>query len=209
MKGVLLGRRAGTLQRHQVLLFEDRMEDMALRLDGLEVRRLFFDEAQCATVHRRRPILELITGTLVSLVLVIGAYLARTAPPMAISFGAAGLVTALFTALAVVYPRHLLVVRAPDQKLEIPLSRWAARRKRTLQRVVDAIAEYQDRHAAAVVAPPAIEVEPSSRAEVASPVAQPQPAIIPPSAAEEPNASTPQEPPPPPLPAPPRLPDRP
>ena len=166
MKGVPIGRRSGTLQRFRILLFEDRIEDVSIRLDGLEVRRLFFDELQSATVHRRKGVVDLVAGSvLTGLLLTIALVSARPAPPVAAVFAGIALATGALTALALAYPRHWLVVYAPDQKIEIPLSRSAARRDRTLARLVRTIGRYQDGHAspgtASAPEPPAPEPPPA------------------------------------------------
>ena len=166
MKGVPIGRRSGTLQRFRILLFEDRIEDVSIRLDGLEVRRLFFDEVESATVHRRKGVVDLVAGVvLTGLFLTIALLSARPAPPVAVLFAAIALATGALTALALVYPQHRLVVYAPDQKIEIPLSRSAARRDRTLARLVRTIGRYQDGHAsprtASAPEPPAPEPPPA------------------------------------------------
>jgi len=171
VKGVPIGRRSGTLQRFRILLFEDRIEDVSIRLDGLEVRRLFFDELQSATVHRRKGVVDLVAGSvLTGLLLTIALVSARPAPPVAAVFAGIALATGALTALALAYPRHWLVVYAPDQKIEIPLSRSAARRDRTLARVVRTIGRYQDHHAS-----PRTASEPDAQAPEPPPPVPPRP----------------------------------
>jgi hypothetical protein len=149
MKGILLGRRKSLLQRHRLLLFEDRIEEVTDALLGLEVRRLFFDETESVTVHRTYASL-IITGLLLLLFGLVLVLVAVTAGDRELLFGLAILVLMALLALVfqLVCPPHLLKVRAPGQVLEAHLPVLPPLRERALRRLVEAIERYQREHAA-------------------------------------------------------------
>jgi hypothetical protein len=155
MTGFSVGSRSYVVVRYRMLLFEDRVEEVGGTLLGLEIRRLFFDEVQCATVHRGSAVLEVLAWGVGAVLLASGgvaAYLGGM-PWVLLGLGVAALAAVLGAAHAAMRPPYVLVLRTADQALETRLSRDPTRRASVLGRLVRTIEPYQRGHAPAL--PPA------------------------------------------------------
>lgn len=149
MKAVVLARRRDVHQTYRLLLFDDRLEEVGQNLLGSEVRRLFFDEAESATVHASRDWAQIVLAGLFGAgLLALGVVLrddemvAELAVALAVlGVGALGLVV-----FGLVNPPHVLHVRASDHALSGRLPRFAGRREDVLARLARAIELYQARH---------------------------------------------------------------
>jgi len=151
-----VGTRNAVAIRYRLLLFEDRVEEVGETLLGLEIRRLFFDEVECATVHQASRLLGILAGGSATAVLLLGAVGAGFGQwfPGVYAFAVLTLVAACLTAYAVVRPPFRLVLRAPSHSLEALLSRDAAKREEAIRRLTRAIDRFQVRHATPSEAPP-------------------------------------------------------
>jgi hypothetical protein len=156
MKGARLARRAALLGQRRLVLFEDRVEEHFLSVFGLEVRRLFFDELECATLRPQRQALEIVGAALGValglLVTVIG--LASSSRPA----GGVGLALALACGtvllLVLLWPPWQLVLRAGTEECRSLLPRRGRARQQALLRLGQAVRVYQRRHAPPEVAQP-------------------------------------------------------
>ena len=155
MTAFSVGARSYVVVRYRMLLFEDRVEEVGGTLLGLEIRRLFFDEVQCATVHRGSAVLEVLGWGLGVVLLAAGGVAAYVGglPWLLLGLGVAALAALLGAAHAAMRPPYILVLRTADQVLETRLSRDPARRAAVLGRLVRAIEPFQRGHAPPV--PPA------------------------------------------------------
>ncbi len=151
MKARLVGRRASAFERTRLLAFDDRLELLGGGgVTGWEVRRMFFDEIECATVL---PQIQwgtvLLLGLLGALLLVPGLALLTNDPVPGAFFGLAGAALLVTAAVNALVPHQRLVVHAPGQVFETLLSRQSAERARVLDDLVRAIESYQARQGAA------------------------------------------------------------
>jgi len=148
VKGRLIGWRRTLLQRHRLLVFDDRLEEVTDALLGLEVRRLFFDEAESLTVHRALGAL-IGTGALavVFTLLLLGVALAGADRSVIVVIAIILAVIALALVLLLVFPQHVVKVRAPDQVFEAQLPALRFRRERAVRLLVEKIERYQREHA--------------------------------------------------------------
>jgi hypothetical protein len=134
---------------YRMLLFEDRVEEVGGTMLGLEVRRLFFDEVESATVHRSSAAPSVIAAWAAALVLAGAAAGA--------GFGGLRLLSFLFSLLAVaaivvavaaaLRPPYTLVLRARGHTLQTVLPRDPGRRDEAMGRLARSIERYQSRHA--------------------------------------------------------------
>jgi len=147
MRPVALGRRREPFAAYTLLLFEDRLEEVARTPLALEIRRLFFDEVQGATVHlgwgAAEALLCLLAGgaALLPVAMMWEDGQRRTAaaicgPVAALLFGAA----AFFLARR---PR-VLTVHAPGLVLRTRLPLRASRRAARLRALREAVARFQE-----------------------------------------------------------------
>lgn len=159
MKPRTIGSGAGGLlvQASRYVLREDRLEELATASASWEVTRLFFDEATCATVHRKRERLTIavsIAVTVIFLLLAFGfSWNSSARDPLWIVSVSIWLplaaVTAGLAASVALRPRRVLVVRARDQTMEVLLPRGARKREKAIRDLVETIETYQRAHAPA------------------------------------------------------------
>ena len=134
MNGTRVARRAALLGQRRLVLFEDRVEEHFLSVFGLEVRRLFFDELECATVRPQRQALEIVLAALaVSLsLLTAGVSLAASQRPVAAAGFLLALVFGAILLLVLLWPPWQLVIRAGGEELRSLLPRRAGARQQAL-----------------------------------------------------------------------------
>ena len=155
MRGTRVARRAALLGQRRLVLFEDRVEEHFLNVFGLEVRRLFFDELECATLRPQRQALEIVVAALgVALgLLAMGIGLAVSERPVA----AGGIFMALalggILLLVLAWPPWQLVLRAGSEECRTLLPRRERARQQALRQLVDAVRLHQRRHAPPDVPP--------------------------------------------------------
>jgi hypothetical protein len=172
MSAFRVGTRSFVAVRYRMLLFEDRVEEVGGTPLGLEIRRLFFDEAQCATVHRTSTALEVVAGAFCALLFAAGAVLAHLGDLWLGSFllSLLAVVAVGYAVHGVVRPAYVLVLRTADQHLETRLPRDSGRRAEVVGRVARTIERYQAQHAPpGSAAPPA---EPPAEPPVAPPAGE-------------------------------------
>lgn len=157
MNGTRVARRAALLGQRRLVLFEDRLEEHFLSVFGLEVRRLFFDEVECATVRPQRQALEIVLAALaVSLGLITaGVALAASQRPVAAAGFLLALVFGAILLLVLLWPPWQLVIRAGGEELRSLLPRRAGARQQALRRLTDAVRLHQRKNAAPAPAAPA------------------------------------------------------
>lgn len=157
MKGTRIARRAVPLGQRRLVLFEDRVEEHFLSVFGLEVRRLFFDELECATLRPQRQALEIVVAALAVglglLVMAIGLASSQR------SVGGVGFLLAVACAavllLVLFWPPWQLVLRAGPEECRSLLPRGERARRQALLRLGDAVRLYQRRHAPPALTPAA------------------------------------------------------
>ena len=149
MSAFRVGRRSFVAVRYRMLLFDDRVEEVGGTPLGLEIRRLFFDEVQCATVHRTSTALEVVAGAFCALLFVGGAVLFHLGDLWLGSFYMSLLALAAvgYAVHGVVRPAYVLVLRTADQHLETRLPRGARERAEVIGRVTRTIERFQAQHA--------------------------------------------------------------
>jgi hypothetical protein len=152
-----VGARSLVAVRYRMLLFDDRVEEVAGTVLGLEIRRLFFDEAQSATVHRTSAAPQVLVGVFGSLFLAGAAALAGYGSLRLLSFILSLLVVVgiWYTVRAAIWPPYVLVLRTADQALSTGLPRDPGRRAEVVGRVARTVERYQAQHAPRPEAPPA------------------------------------------------------
>ena len=157
MNGTRVARRAALLGQRRLVLFEDRLEEHFLSVFGLEVRRLFFDELECATVRPQRQALEIVLAALaVSLsLLTAGVSLAASQRPVAAAGFLLALVFGAILLLVLLWPPWQLVIRAGGEELRSLLPRRAGARQQALRRLTNAVRLHQRKHAPPIPAAPA------------------------------------------------------
>jgi hypothetical protein len=168
VKGLPVGRRSNLIELTRLVVHPDRVEQLSYSLFGLEVRRLFFDELSCATVHRRFA--TWVELAFAGIALLVGLVLAGVGLwqrwPMMVAGGGLALLTFLSLLLAAwLEPPHELTVWADRRSLRTLLPRRTEARERALQHLLRAVEGYQRRHAS----------QPGRRAPVA-PAPAPPPA---------------------------------
>lgn len=146
MKPYLVGERPTLFQPVRLWAYDDWLEEAAAGILDLRVRRMFYDEVECATVHRSLPMRTLLAPVLLFAVALVGIGLSFldsdnlglwAAVPVALGALA-------YFVFSITSPPYTLVIRAPGQRFETWLPR---RRPETLQRLLQSIESYQSRHA--------------------------------------------------------------
>ncbi|MBI2194633.1 MAG: hypothetical protein HYU36_21850 [Planctomycetes bacterium] len=151
MKPLHLGRRNQLFRGYDVLLWDDRLEEIEPSLASLEVTRFFLDEAVCATAHRARNWHTLIALAMIFLaVSAIGLALWQYGKDEedVIAASIFSVLAVLFLALTVnqtVRPSQVLVLHASDQKFSVVLPRSRARQEEAIRRFLETVEAYQAR----------------------------------------------------------------
>ena len=171
MKGTPLARRHAGLGQRRLVLFEDRVEERLLSVFGLEVRQLFFDELECATLRPQRQAHEIVLAALGVLAGVLVMVIGLAASQRAV--GVAGFLLALVAAalllVVVFWTPWQLVLRAGSQEFRSLLPRREPARQRALRLLVDGVRLHQRRHAPPAPAAPAAEPAVQATEEPAGP----------------------------------------
>jgi hypothetical protein len=157
VKGLPIGRQSNLIELTRLVVHPDRLEQLSYSVFGLEVRRLFFDELSCATVHRRFATwVELAFAGLAALLgLVLTGVGLWQRWAMMVAAGGLGLLTFLGLLLAArLEPPHELVVWADRRCLRTLLPRRADARERAIRHLIRAVESHQ-RLRAPRPAPPA------------------------------------------------------
>ncbi len=149
MSALVIGRRAGAFERARLLLFDDRLELLGSGgLFGWDVRRMFFDELECATVCPRVQWGTVILSAFAALwTFVTAALVLASVALLAALLAVLGVGLVALAVRHVVAPTHRLIVRAPGQAFDALLPRAAAERERVLEALRSAIDAHQARHA--------------------------------------------------------------
>jgi hypothetical protein len=146
MKPIAIGRRREPFAAYTLLLFEDHLEEVARTPLALEVRRLFFDEVQGATVHRGWATTEALLcllaagASLLPVALMWNDDLRREA--LQVCGPVAALLVVVAAAFLVRRPR-ILVVHAPGLALRTRLPLGASRRAARLRALREAVLRFQ------------------------------------------------------------------
>jgi hypothetical protein len=147
MTAFRIGRRNTPFARYSLLLFEDHVEEVSYTLYGLEVKRIFFDEADFLTVHRLSSVGETFLAILAALLMGSLAYAARA--EVLVLASTLGVLAVFFLAVAAYvfsFPAYQLVLAAPSpERVECRLPRRPRPREEALGRLTRAISRYQSR----------------------------------------------------------------
>ena len=151
----LLGVRSSVFQRCRIYAADDRLEERVYTLSHLEVTRLFFDEATCATVHRIRGWPTIIVLSFLLLWMIIGLFAIGPEPGVRVVLAILFVIFAAALLYLIVSPIHRLVMRTRDQEMTIDLPRSPRKREERIRRLAEAVTAYQSRMAPAPPATPA------------------------------------------------------